>query len=59
LRKVESSTLNERGEEKATEALHPKCRSERKKDTRLEESGELNVERTWRGKGKRSTSSQM
>ncbi len=31
LRKVESSTLNERGEEKAREALHPKCRSERKK----------------------------
>jgi hypothetical protein len=31
LRKVESSTLKERGKEKARGALHPKCRSERRK----------------------------
>jgi hypothetical protein len=31
LRKLESSTLKECGEEKAIGALHPKCRSERKK----------------------------
>jgi hypothetical protein len=28
-------------------------------DTRLEEGGELNIERIWRGKSKRSASSQM
>jgi len=28
-------------------------------DTRLEEGGQLNVEGTWRGEGKRSASSQM
>jgi len=28
-------------------------------DTRLEEGGELNVEGIWRGKSKRSASSQM
>jgi hypothetical protein len=28
-------------------------------DTRLEEGGELNVEETWRGEGKRNSSSQM
>jgi hypothetical protein len=31
LRKAKSSTLKECGEEKATRALHPKCRSERRK----------------------------
>ncbi len=31
LRKVESSTLKEREEEKARGALHPKCKSERRK----------------------------
>ncbi len=31
LRKVESSTLKECGEEKARGVLHPKCRSERRK----------------------------
>jgi len=30
LKKVESSTLKECGEEKARGALHPKCRSERR-----------------------------
>jgi len=29
------------------------------RDTRLEEGGELNVEGTWRGEGKRSISSHM
>jgi hypothetical protein len=28
-------------------------------DTRLEEGGELNVEGTWRGEGKKTASSQM
>jgi hypothetical protein len=31
----------------------------RRCETRLEEGGELNVEGTWRGEGKRSVSSQM
>ncbi len=35
LRKVESSTLTERGEDKANEALHPKCKSRRKKVSSL------------------------
>jgi hypothetical protein len=35
LRKVESSTLKEHGEEKARGMLHPKCRSERRKVSSL------------------------